>query len=87
MKQINFNNHRDQLTDQDKEEIFILLSGRLREKNRRLLKTRLDHHLELIPYYGILERIQKESYGWAYCAGQSYPDEIRTVRNIILTLK
>lgn len=87
MKQINFNNYRQQLTEQDTNEIFEILSKGLRSKNRELLAKRLNHHLELIPYFGILDRLIKESYGWSYCAGQSYTDEIRTVRQIILNLK
>ncbi len=86
MEQINFNNYRDQLTDSDKQEIFEILSERLREKNRALLQRRLFEHMNLIPYHGILERIIKDDNGWSYCAGQSYPDEIRTVRRIILEL-
>jgi hypothetical protein len=87
MKQINFNNHRSKLTEKDTDEIYELLSNRLRQANKVLLAKRLNDHLELIPHYGILERITKEPYGWNYCAGQSYPDEIRTVRKIILDRK
>ena len=37
-----------------------------------------------MPTYGILERLTKEGEDWSYRAGQSYPDEIRTIREIIL---
>jgi hypothetical protein len=87
MKQINFNNYRDKLTEKDKAEIFEILSSRCRQKTKELLAKRLDKHLDLIPEYGILNRLIKEKHGWNYCAGQSYPDEIRTVRKIILELK
>ncbi len=85
--QINFNNYRDKLTKQDKEEIFGIVSARCRQKTKELLALRLEKHLNLIPEYGILNRLIKENYGWIYVAGQSYPDEIRTVRKIILELK
>ena len=87
MKQINFNNYKDKMTEKDKEEIFEILSSRCRQKTKELLAKRLDKHLDLIPEYGILNRLIKEEHGWSYCAGQSYPDEIRTVRKIILELK
>lgn len=87
MEQINFNNHRDKLTESDKQEIFELLGKRLREKNARRLKSMLNYGLQCIPHYGILNRLYKDQYGWQYCAGQSYPDEIRTVRNIIINGK
>jgi len=84
MTQINFNNHRDKLTQEDKDQIVELLGKGLRMKNYSLLVKRVNEHLNLIPHNGILERVIKEPQGWSYCAGQSYPDEIRTVRNIIL---
>ena len=83
--QINFNNHRDKLTDKDREEIFDILAKGLREKNRRRLRSMLFYGLGAIPHREILGRIQySEEFGWSYCAGQSYPDEIRYVRSIIL---
>lgn len=87
MKQINFNNYKEKMTEKDKEEIFEILAKGTRQKTRELLAKRLDRDLNLIPKYGILDRLIKESYGWSYCAGQSYPDEIRTVRKIVLELK
>lgn len=87
MKQINFNNYKDKMTQNDLDQIFELLSSGLRSKNRELLRTRLNRHINLIPQYGILERLIKENGDWRYFAGQSYPDEIRTLRNIILNLK
>jgi len=87
MRQINFNNNRERMTDDDKQQIFDLLSKGLRTKNFNLLHRRIFEHLFMIPYHGILERIIKDDSGWSYCAGQSYPDEIRTIRKIILECK
>ena len=87
MKQINFNNYKDKMNEKDKEEIFEIVSNRCRQKTKELLALRLEKHLDFIPEYGILNRLIKEEHGWCYCAGQSYPDEIRTVRKIILELK
>ena len=82
-----FNTNRSELTNKDIEQIFSLLNSGLRSKNRNLLWIRLNTDLNSIPHHGILSRIMDSGNGWEYCAGQSYPDEIRTVRNIILTLK
>tara|TARA_Y100000004_G_C8952282_1_gene429138 strand:- start:855 stop:1118 length:264 start_codon:yes stop_codon:yes gene_type:complete len=87
MRQINFNNYKDKMIEKDKEEIFEIVSSRCRQKTKELLAKRLNDHLNLIPEYGILNRLIKEEHGWFYCAGQSYADEIRTVRKIILELK
>ena len=87
MKQINFNNYKDKITEKDKAEIFEIVSSRCRQKTKELLTLRLKKHLNLIPEYGILNRLIKEKHSWCYYAGQSYPDEIRTVRKIILELK
>jgi len=88
MKQLNFNNLRTKLTEKDKEEIFEILAKGTRQKTRVLLVKRLESYLDLIPKYGIFNRLTKESYGWSYwSAGQSYPDEIRTMRTIVLDLK
>ena len=87
MKQLNFNNQKSVLTEEDKEEIFDILVKGTRIKTRELLAERLNKHIDLIPEYGIFNRLIKESYGWSYCAGQSYSDEIRCMREIILNLK
>tara|TARA_R110002167_G_scaffold44097_4_gene132965 strand:- start:164 stop:421 length:258 start_codon:yes stop_codon:yes gene_type:complete len=84
MKQLNFNNQKSVLTEEDKEEIFDILVKGTRIKTRELLAERLNKHIDLIPEYGIFNRLIKESYGWSYCAGQSYSDEIRCMREIIL---
>lgn len=87
MKLINFNNSREKLTEDDKEQIFKLFSSRLRADNYNLLRRRIFEHTNMLPYHGIFERIMKEPHGWTYCAGQSYPDEIRWVRKCILECK
>jgi len=85
--QINFNNYKSQMTEKDLDEIHELLAKGCRKHNRDLLWLRLTTQRSLIPEYGIMNRLIKDTYGWHYCAGQSYPDEIRTVRKIILELR
>lgn len=87
MKNINFNNYRKKLADSDKDEITALLGYRCRIKTCQTIRSRLDYCLDAIPYYGIFERLVKDESGWSYTAGQSYPDEIRAVRKIIIELR
>lgn len=84
---INFNNYRDKLTNKDKEDILLLVTHRCRLTTYRKIKANLDYSLSLIPHLGILERIYKDEHGWQYCAGQSYPDEMRTIRQILKECK
>lgn len=84
MKQLNFNNQRESLTEDDISQLVALLGKRCRVKTIRHLESSLKYGLSRVPHYGILDRLIKEQGQWSYCAGQSYPDEIRTVRNIIL---
>lgn len=87
MKQLNFNNYRNELTENDIDEIVELFTYRCQIKTVRQIRINLELFRNEIPHYGILERVIKENHGWTYCAGQSYPDEIRTVRNIFKKLK
>jgi len=87
MKQLNLNTCRDTLTEQDIDALVILLTERCRAKTVNLIRSHLTNCINLIPHYGILERVMKDKHGWSYCAGQSYPDEIRTIRRIIIDLK
>ena len=85
--QLNFNNQKSKLNEKDIEEIVSIIGARCQHKTLRRLRINLECSTSYIPQYGILERLIKEENGWSYCAGQSYPDEIRTVRKIILELK
>lgn len=82
-----FNSDRGSLTDADKQEIFEALAKGLHPHNRSLMYRRIFMNINLIPHHGILNRIMNDGNGWGYCAGQSYVDEMRTVRKIILDCK
>lgn len=79
-----FNDLKAKLTEQDIDEILKIVGYRCRIKTCNRLRSIITYSPSLIPTYGILERLMKEDAGWVYVAGQSYPDEIRTLRNIIL---
>jgi hypothetical protein len=79
-----FNNLKSNLTDQDIDELVAIIGHRCRPKTKTRIRSILKYDASKIPMAGILDRLSKESHGWQYFAGQSYPDEIRVVRNIIL---
>lgn len=83
MKQINFNNYREQLTEQDKEEIAKELCYRCHLKTYKRVLSCLKYNALSIPHYGILGRIVKERDKWQYIVGQYAPSELKTIRNII----
>ena len=79
-----FNDLKNQLSEQDIDQIIEIVGYRCRVKTCNRLRSILTYSPSLIQTYGILERLTKENGGWSYCAGQSYPDEIKTLREIIL---
>lgn len=84
MKQLNFNNQKLELNDSDIDQLVKIITYKCSVKTTNRVRSILTYSPSLVPSYGILERLIKEDGRWSYCAGQSYPDEIRTVRNIIL---
>ena len=82
--QSNFNNLKATFTDDDINQIVALLGHRCSIKTVNRLRSCITYSSSAIPTYGILQRLIKENDQWSYRAGQSYIDEIRTIRNIIL---
>jgi hypothetical protein len=87
MKQVTFVDKKSDLTTQDIDQLVELLGYRCRAETCNKIRRRLESTPSLVPNYGIMSRLMLESTGWTYCAGQSYPDEIRTVRNIIINAR
>ena len=84
MKQNNFNNCKSNLSTQDVYAIVNIIGKGCRKNTKNRLISCLTYGSAMIPNYGILERLMFENFEWSYCAGQSYTDEIRTIREIIL---
>lgn len=89
MKQTHFNDLKHNLTDHDIELILSIVGHRCRVPTINRLRSILRYSPSLIPAYGIFTRLVKETSAqglaqWSYIAGQSYTDEIRTLRNCIL---
>lgn len=83
-EQVNFNDYKFKITNTDIEQILDIVAYRCRLKTYNRLRSILTYGKHTIPNFGILNRLTKEDGKWSYCAGQSYPDEIKTVRDIIL---
>lgn len=72
------------LTDSDVEEIATLLTKRCKMRTVNTVRWALMG-LPNGYNFGIFGRLIKHpEHGWSYCAGQSYPDEIRTVRELLI---
>lgn len=84
MRQENFNNLREKLTDDDIEKILEVIGYRCHVKTYNRLRSILKYSARSFPQYGIFERLMRENGEWSYCAGQSYTDELRTIRSILL---
>lgn len=89
MKQITLSNYiRDRenltLTEDDIDQIVKIVCNRCRIKTYTRVRSILTYNLSSIGNFGIYRRLIKEGGKWSYCAGQSYPDEIRTLRECIL---
>ena len=84
MKQVNFNDYKLSLTESDIDQLVGIITHRCSEKTKRRVRSILQYGPSLVPIYGIFNRLIKENDRWEYCAGQSYPDEVRLVRELIL---
>lgn len=71
------------LTEQEQSDLFDLLTERCKEKTKRMLARTL-RCVPDVQNYGIYQRVLLEKNMVSYCAGQSYPDEIRTVRECLI---
>lgn len=84
MKQHNFNTCKSNFALTDIYALASIIGHGCRQKTKDRLISVLIYDTSKIPCYGILERLIFENFEWRYTAGQSYKDEIKTIRNIIL---
>lgn len=82
--QENLNTLKSNLTENDIDQIIMIVGHRCRIKTCNRLRSILTYSASTLQSFGIFNRLMKEDGKWFYCAGQSYPDEIRTVRECIL---
>lgn len=74
------------LSDDDIFEITQLLTVRCSLQTMRCIKSILTYGLGSLKPCGLFSRIHFDETAkrWSYCAGQSYREEIRTLRKLIL---
>jgi hypothetical protein len=70
------------LTDEEKESMIDVFSFGAHKENRRRLQNCIKYGID--NRYGIYEGVVFENGVCHYYAGQSYPDEIRYIRNLII---
>ena len=84
-KQYTYTDLKKELNKDDIKQISEILGHRCRKDTKAKIKKRLKDFAGSVPVYGVVNRLICEKGRWQYCAGQSYPDEIRTLRKIFLT--
>ena len=87
MRTIDFNDvlrGEVELTEQDISQIIAVIGYRCRHNTLVRLRSILTYGKGTIKQYGIFNRLIKENGHWCYVAGQSYTDELKTVRDCIL---
>jgi hypothetical protein len=72
------------LTEKQKEDIHAMVTKRCRQETKDKVRRRLELPLSLWKSYGIYHRMTLNDKGAEYVCGQSWPDEMRTLRQCIL---
>jgi len=72
------------LSEEEQQSLANLIGKKCRQRTKDNIEFALDIPLSLWRNYGIYGRVMFENGEAHYVAGQSYPDEIRTVREYIL---
>lgn len=72
------------LTEQEQASLAALLGKGCRAKTKQRLAYKLALPLYIYQDYGIYRRVSFDNGRAEYCAGQSYANEVRVVRDLIL---
>jgi len=83
-KQQTFNDLKSNLSPGDIDSLVMIVCHKCRAKTYSRIRSILTHSASTLPSFGIYNRLIKENGKWQYVAGQSYMDEIRTLRDCIL---
>lgn len=79
-----YKNKTVHLTEQEQASLAALLGKRCSAQTKQRLAHKLSLPLYIYTDYGIYRRVSFDNGQAEYCAGQSYTDEIRTLRELIL---
>jgi hypothetical protein len=83
-REVSFIDLKGNLTEDDVDQLVALLGHRCRLDTCKRLRSILTYDSSKVPNYGIMNRLIKENGKWSYITGQSRPEEIKIVRDIIL---
>ena len=81
--EINFNDAKFALSEEDENQLVDIIGYRCSWKTKARIRRRLENS-DVLPFASIFNRLVRKGDEWRYQAGQSYTDEIRTIREIIL---
>ena len=79
-------NAAQHLSDSEQVALFDLLAKGTRQKTRERLARRIELPLSMWKDYGIYSRVTFVTDGVDYICGQSWTDEMRTLRECVLDL-
>lgn len=72
------------LTDKQKADIWLMVGKKCRSHTKARLSRMIDLPLSLWEKYGIYSRVTLDHEGASYICGQSWNDEMATLRECIL---
>ena len=87
MKEINLNHAisgQYKLSEEDIDNLIQLLTSRCNDRTKYAVRSTLEN-IQQAKMYGIYERVAKgpKIGRWQYVAGQSYSEEVATVRSLL----
>ena len=80
----NLNEYLTRGTVPDVDGLVSMIAHRCRQKTRDTLTRRLSTQVSLLGREGIYDRMTYDANGWGYCCGQSWGDEMRTIRECLI---
>lgn len=75
---------RGKLNKRQQSSLVGLLGSHCRTETVSRLRRAVEDNCRKVKSCGIMERVMLTKNGASYCAGQSYPDEIRYVRQTVI---
>ena len=71
------------LTETEQAELLVIVGKGCQDRTKSMLKAKISC-IPDVENFGIYGRVHLDEAKVSYCAGQSYPDEIRTLRKCLL---
>lgn len=81
---MDLNEHLSSGTVPDVDGLICMITYRCKQKTVDTLRRRLTTQVSLLRKHGIYNRMTHGEKGWEYCCGQSWNDEMRTIRECII---